>query len=154
MEILKKFGIIKKKNYYLYDNFDDTMTVDFRKLKGRYYKKTNHWVFPLEIENILFEKKECIDSVLKENNNGSNEKDESIETDKSIEIEESITTNVTVVTDKSIELEGPLDTDDSIKTDESFDTDDSVHIVNLKECIEYKYNPPQEFYKYILNYII
>lgn len=136
MEILKNFGVIKKKNYYLYDNFDDTMTTDFRKLKGRYYKKTNHWVFPLEIENIILEETQSIDTVLNENNNVLDEKDESIQTDKSIEMEEELTT------------------DESIKTDKSFDTDDSDHIVNLTECIEYKYNPPQEFYKYISSYII
>ena len=141
MEILKNFGVIKKKNYYLYDNFDDTMTTDFRKLKGRYYKKTNHWVFPLEIENILLEKTQFIDTILKESNNVLDEKDASIQTDKSIEMEESLNTDGSIQTDKSIEMEESLDTDDSIQTDES------INIVNPIRYIEYTYKPPQEFYK-------
>jgi len=148
MEILKNFGVIKKKNYYLYDNFDDTMTTDFRKLKGRYYKKTNHWVFPLEIENILLEKTQFIDTILKESNNVLDEKDASIQTDKSIEMEESLNTDGSIQTDKSIEMEESLDTDDSIQTDES------INIVNPIRYIEYTYKPPQEFYKYISSYII
>lgn len=148
MEILKNFGVIKKKNYYLYDNFDDTMITDFRKLKGRYYKKTNHWVFPLEIENILLEKTESINTVLNENNNVFDEKDDSIQTDKSIEMEELLDTNESIQTDKSIEMEESLDTDESIQTDESID------IVNPIKYIDYKYKPPQEFYKYISTYII
>ena len=46
METINHFGIVKKKHTYLYNNFNDTMNEDFRKLKGRFYKKTNYWVFP------------------------------------------------------------------------------------------------------------
>ena len=46
MEIINHFGVVKKKHTYLYNNFNETMNEDFRKLKGRFYKKTNHWVFP------------------------------------------------------------------------------------------------------------
>jgi hypothetical protein len=106
------------------------MTADFRKLKGRYYKKTHHWVFPLEIENILLEKTESINTVLNENNNVFDEKDDSIQTDESVEMEESLDTN------------------------ESIQTDESVEIVNPIKYIDYKYKPPQEFYKYISTYII
>ena len=53
MEIIHKFGTVKKKHTYLYNNFDDTMKEEFRKLKGRFYKKTNHWVFPfVKEENV------------------------------------------------------------------------------------------------------
>lgn len=46
MNIINNYGIEKKNHTYLYDNFNDSMNQEFRKLKGRFYKKTNHWVFP------------------------------------------------------------------------------------------------------------
>jgi hypothetical protein len=52
MDIIGNFGVVKKNHTYLYENFDDTMSVEFRKLKGRFYKKTNHWVFPFVVEEV------------------------------------------------------------------------------------------------------
>jgi hypothetical protein len=51
MEIILQHAKMKKKKYYLYDNFDESFTKAFHELKGRHYKKENYWVFP--IENIL-----------------------------------------------------------------------------------------------------
>ena len=51
MEIILQHAKMKKKKYYLYDNFDDSFTKAFHELKGRHYKKENYWVFP--IQNIL-----------------------------------------------------------------------------------------------------
>ena len=39
MENIKSYGILKKNHYYLHDNFDKSMEEEFRKLKGRFYKK-------------------------------------------------------------------------------------------------------------------
>jgi len=51
MVIILQHAKMKKKKYYLYDNFDDSFTKAFHELKGRHYKKENYWVFP--IQNIL-----------------------------------------------------------------------------------------------------
>ena len=46
MENIKSYGILKKNHYYLHDNFDKSMEEEFRKLKGRFYKKNKYWIFP------------------------------------------------------------------------------------------------------------
>ena len=51
MEIILQHAKMKKKKYYLYDNFDKSLTKAFHELKGRYYKKENYWVFA--VQNIL-----------------------------------------------------------------------------------------------------
>ena len=48
MENIKSYGILKKNHYYLHDNFDKSMEEEFRKLKGRFYKKKNYWIFPVK----------------------------------------------------------------------------------------------------------
>ena len=52
MEILQEHAVLKNKKYYLYleNNKVKVNKTAFHKLKGRYYKKNNYWVFP---ENCL-----------------------------------------------------------------------------------------------------
>ena len=47
MNIIQEFAVRKKTNLYLTREVDDTTAIEFRKLKGRYYRKKGHWVFPL-----------------------------------------------------------------------------------------------------------
>ena len=142
MEILKEFGVIKKNHYYLYDNFDDSMTIDFRKLRGRYYKKTNHWVFPIQNETKIVD-----ESIQKDD---TVEVDESIQTDDTVEVDESIQTDDTVEVDESIQTDDTVEVDESIQTDDTVEVDESIQTDKL---LEYKYNPPREFYQYISHYI-
>ena len=46
MEYLKVNGIQKQKKIYLHTPFNKNQAIEYRKLKGRYYKKKNYWVFP------------------------------------------------------------------------------------------------------------
>jgi len=90
MEIIQKYGVLKNNHFCLYDNFNDTMEVEFRKLKGRYYKKNNFWSFPKDnIPNVS--KEEVI-----------NEYEEvSVQTDHSIAEEHSTYEEVSVQTEPS-----------------------------------------------------
>ena len=47
MNIIQEFAVRKKTNLYLTREVDDTTAIEFRKLKGRYYRKKGQWVFPL-----------------------------------------------------------------------------------------------------------
>ena len=49
MEYLKLNGIHKQRKIYLYTTFDKKQAEEYRKLKGRYYKKKNYWVFPSNV---------------------------------------------------------------------------------------------------------
>ena len=46
MEIIRTYGTPEKSRIYLKDHFDESMKNEFRKLKGRYFKIKNYWVFP------------------------------------------------------------------------------------------------------------
>ena len=47
MNIILEFAIKKKSNLYLTREVDEATATEFRKLKGRFYKKKGQWVFPL-----------------------------------------------------------------------------------------------------------
>jgi hypothetical protein len=49
MEYLKLNGIHKQRKIYLYTTFDKKQAEEYRKLRGRYYKKKNYWVFPSNV---------------------------------------------------------------------------------------------------------
>ena len=163
MNIINNYGIEKKNHTYLYDNFNDSMNQEFRKLKGRFYKKTNHWVFPF-----LKTKQNITESLLTTTTSKEEEKIKSIaiqtgETEEEVieeevikEEEESSKSSFTETSSTSVILENVSDKIFSTLDLNSFQselasvqtqTDDDY------ERIEYVYKPPQFFYQQISTYL-
>ena len=56
MEILKNFGVIKKKKYYLYDNFDDISGISFLPFSDHTYQQAPYQDCSKEEYNELLKK--------------------------------------------------------------------------------------------------
>ena len=118
MEIINHFGIVKRKHTYLYTNFNDTMNEDFRKLKGRFYKKPNYWVFPFV--------KEANVEVNTNSNEPTPTHDETplVSNDQN-SLDEHETVNVGVQTDE----EGSIDSSKTVKEDDMLSVQTKTSIV-------------------------
>lgn len=157
MEIILKYGIIKKNQLCLYEHFDDTLTNEFRSLKGRYYKKNNFWSFPR-------------DKIIKKNISEPTIQDE--EGTTSIIEPQDIQENGSIIRPLDEEENGsmiePQDEEDNISIIEPFDEEDNISIdssivheyhLSMDDSIyelskkKYKYNPPDYFYEYIKGFL-
>ena len=52
MDFIKKYGSSQKNRIYIDNSKLENEIVDvkeFRRLKGRFYKKSNQWIFPLDL---------------------------------------------------------------------------------------------------------
>ena len=70
MEFIKKYGSYQKNRIYIDNSKLENESInmkEFRKLKGRFYKKTNQWIFPLNLNEktepqIIIEEKVSVES--------------------------------------------------------------------------------------------
>jgi hypothetical protein len=133
MDIINNFGIEKKNKTYLYDNFDETMISDFRKLKGRFYKKTNHWIFP-------FSKGKDV-SVMKEDNSIGVQTEEEQDNSIGVQTEEeqednSIGVQTEEEQDNSIGVQTEEEQEDNsigVQTDKEEQEDNSIGVQTEEE---------------------
>jgi hypothetical protein len=179
MEIIHKFGTVKKKHTYLYNNFDDTMKEEFRKLKGRFYKKTNHWVFPfVKEENVkLNDNSPTQESVSDEIVQVSEENQEIVSVGIQTDEENSIVSTKPISEVDANADESTVETKSS-GVSESYDSDhvimdnfsdhlSSVIETSCSSCdveslemtknmednkIQYKFKPPTIFYHHVGDY--
>ena len=174
MEIINHFGVVKKKHTYLYNNFNETMNEDFRKLKGRFYKKTNHWVFPfVKDENMKLndnssppeggsnervqtceENQEIISVGIQTEEENSivntetiTEADESSVETKSSGISGSYESDNVIIDNFSDHLSSVIDTNSSSSGEETLQTEE-----NINTRVQYKFKPPTIFYHQVGNY--
>ena len=181
MEIIHKFGTVKKKHTYLYNNFDDTMKEEFRKLKGRFYKKTNHWVFPfVKEENVkLNDNFPTQESVSDEIVQVSEENQEIVSVGIQTDEENSIVSTKPIsdadtdanadestVETKSSGVSESYDSDhvimdnfsdhlsSVIETNSSSSEDETLQMEKNRNTtkVEYTYKPPTIFYHQVANY--
>ena len=177
METINHFGIVKKKHTYLYNNFNDTMNEDFRKLKGRFYKKTNYWVFPFvkgenveENDNTLALEEEPLISN-DQNPPGQNEivsigvqtdEEGSIDSSKTVKEDDtlSVQTKTSIVSECydsenviidnfSDHLSSIIETDSTSSGQETLQLEEGT---TNQEKVEYKFKPPTIFYHQVANY--
>jgi hypothetical protein len=117
MEIIRKYGVMKNNQFCLYDNFDESMTIEFRKLKGKYYKKNNFWSFPKknifsEDDDSIEKQENIVTNVTNENNVCLNENQNNF-----LDINESIT-NTNIDDNSSLLSSNPSEKQEiSIQTD-------------------------------------
>lgn len=177
METINHYGIVKKKHTYLYTNFNDTMNEDFRKLKGRFYKKTKHWVFPfVKDENIqpndgTHEPSPILDekTLVSNDDNSLNQQEivsvgvQTDEEDSSKTIKEDDTLSVqtktsiisecydseNVIMDQfSDHLSSVIETDSSSSDVETLQMEENLNQTKM----EYKFKPPTIFYHEVADY--
>ena len=177
METINHFGIVKKKHTYLYNNFNDTMNEDFRKLKGRFYKKTNYWVFPFvkgenveENDNTLALEEEPLISN-DQNPPGQNEivsigvqtdEEGSIDSSKTVKEDDtlSVQTKTSIVSEcydsENVIIDNFSDHLSSItETDSTSSGQETLQLeegTTNQEKVEYKFKPPTIFYHQVANY--
>jgi hypothetical protein len=154
MDIINNFGIVKKKHTYLYNSFDETMSSHFRKLKGRFYKKTNHWVFP-------FIKEETVETNHKSNTPENEQLGISTLESK---IENDCNVSIGVQTDENDNGSLQSNNSENVIMDNFSDHLSSVLETSCSSCdveslenmednkIQYKFKPPTIFYHHVGDY--
>ena len=177
METINHFGIVKKKHTYLYNNFNDTMNEDFRKLKGRFYKKTNYWVFPfVKGENVegndntrtLEEKplvsndqnppdqNEIVSIGVQTDEEGSIDSSKTVKEDDTLSVQtktsivsEFYDSENVIIDNFSDHLSSIIETDSTSSCQETLQLEEGT---TNQAKVEYKFKPPTIFYHQVANY--
>ena len=180
MDLIEKYGNIDKQRIYIHSSKLENQNIDlkeFRKLKGRFIKKFNHWVFPLtDKENLLqnkiekiekideieeSEKEEEIEESEKEEEIEESEKEEEVneieeiedsEKEEEIEEEEEIKEVNEIEIDEKKNIED-LCVDKSETESENESENKSFLYVDKNLKFEYIIKPPQELYEAIDDYL-
>ena len=162
MDLIEKYGNIDKQRIYIHSSKLENQNIDlkeFRKLKGRFIKKFNHWVFPLtDKENLLqnkIEKIEKIDEIEeseKEEEVNEIEEIEDSEKEEEIEEEEEIKEVNEIEIDEKKNIED-LCVDKSETESENESENKSFLYVDKNLKFEYIIKPPQELYEAIDDYL-
>jgi len=148
MEFIKKYGSYQKKRIYIDNSKLENESInmkEFRKLKGRFYKKTNQWIFPLNLNEktepqIIIEEKVSVESQSIEAKMESIT-DEEVESVKmeSITEEASIQTEVTVENQEVESVEEVVEENEeiTIKEEEVIEEEEEITIkeeeISIKE---------------------
>ena len=171
MDLIEKYGNIDKQRIYIHSSKLENQNIDlkeFRKLKGRFIKKFNHWVFPLtDKENLLQNKIENIEKIdeieesEKEEEIEESEKEEEVneieeiedsEKEEEIEEEEEIKEVNEIEIDEKKNIED-LCVDKSETESENESENKSFLYVDKNLKFEYIIKPPQELYEAIDDYL-
>ena len=180
MDLIEKYGNIDKQRIYVHSSKLENQNIDlkeFRKLKGRFIKKFNHWVFPLtDKENLLQNKIENIEKINKIEESEKEEEIEESEKEKEVneieeieEIEESEKEEEIEEIEEKEEIE-EIGEEEEIEIDEKKNIEDlcvdksetesenesenkSFLYVDKNLKFEYIIKPPQELYEAIDDYL-
>ncbi len=164
MEIIRTYGTTEKTRIYLNDHFDDSMSNEFRKLKGRYFKIKKYWVFPKSIITIVEDKgsntqtmEESSGEVQTQTMEESSGEEQTQTMEKSRGDAQTQTMekfNREVQTQTMEESSGDVQTQtmEESSGDAQTQTMEKFTYQGLSSKVEYMYTPPPEYYKIVERY--
>ena len=143
MEFIKKYGSYQKKRIYIDNSKLENESInmkEFRKLKGRFYKKTNQWIFPLNLNEktepqIIIEEKVSVESQSIDTKMDS-VTDEEIKEEEEVESVEEVIEEITIKEEEEVEsVEEVIEENEEITINEEEETE-SVEEISIKEETE------------------
>ena len=174
MEFIKKYGSYQKNRIYIDNSKLENESInmkEFRKLKGRFYKKTNQWIFPLNLNEktepqIIIEEKVSVESQSIETKLESvtdeeeyieaeviveNEEVESVEDIKEEEEIESVE-EISIKEEEEVRENKYLCVDELEHTESESDVCSSICVDEVQK-FTYIMKPPQELYDALDDYL-
>ena len=154
MEFIKKYGSYQKKRIYIDNSKLENESInmkEFRKLKGRFYKKTNQWIFPLNLNEktepqIIIEEKVSVESQSIDTKMDS-VTDEEIKEEEEVEsVEETESVEeISIKEEEEVRENKYLCVDEVEHTESESDVCSSICVDEVQK-FSYIMKPPQELY--------